>query len=97
MKFDRKLVIAIVVAIVIGFWAGGGTWQKSPWLPIPLPTPGQPNDRPILQILKKAARWALWAAVLAEPPPAQQPDHRLVQAPAIGEDGYPIVDHARGW
>jgi len=97
MKFDRKLVLAIVVAIVVGFWAGGGTWQKSPWLPIPVPTPGQPNDRPILNILRKAARWALWFAVIAEPPPGPQSDHRLVQGPAIGEDGYPIVDHARGW
>lgn len=99
MKFDRKIVITIFVTLLIGFWLGGGTWQKGPFSPIPLPTPGQPNDRPILALLKRAARAMLWLTVIAEPPPSGiQPDHRLVHSPPpVGDDGYPIVDHSRGW
>lgn len=99
MKFDRKFVLIAVLSLAVGFWAGGGTWQKSPFLPIPVPTPGQPNDRPILNVIRKLARWALWAAVIAEPAPTgPQPDHRVVHAPPpIGDDGYQIVDHGRGW
>lgn len=84
MKIDRPTLIALVAAVALGYWIAG-TAQPQP------PRP----DRPVLTWIARAAKSLLWVAVFAEPPRAAQPDSRLVQH-AIGADGYPVVDHARG-
>jgi hypothetical protein len=83
---DRRLVIAVVVALAFGYW-----------LASPTPAP-RPNDRPVVRWIAKVARSFLWIALLAEKPPAdQQPDHHVARAASIGEDGYPIIHNGRGW
>lgn len=98
MRIDKKTAAIVVVAILLGFWWGGGTWERHPFIPVPLPTPAhdRTKDRPVLKFIFRTAKNLLWLAAFAEPPPPEQPDQRLVHAPAIGEDGYPMVDHARG-
>jgi hypothetical protein len=81
---DRKTVAVVVVALACGYCVAN--WQTS-----------QANDRPVLRFIAKAAKAFLWVALVAEQPPeGPQPDHRLAHS-AIGEDGYPIIDNARGW
>lgn len=98
MKFDRKLVAVAIVAILIGFSWGGGRWQRYPFIPVPIPTPSPSpdQDRPFLRFVFKAAKNLLWLAAFADPPPPEKPEQRLVHAPLVGEDGYQVVDHARG-
>lgn len=85
MKLDRSTVLVAVVALLIGYWLSGNAG--------PAPTP----DRPVLRWIVRAAKQLLWVAAFAEPPPAHpEPEQRLVQSPAIGADGYPIIDHGRG-
>lgn len=81
---DRKTLLVVVVALAVGY--GFASWSDG----------GKP-DRPVLRFLAKAAKTFLWVAMAAEPPPSEpQPDHRLAHS-AIGEDGYPKIDNARGW
>jgi len=88
---NRKTALTIAVALALGYWLA-----SSPSSPIP--APARPTDRPVLRWVAKAARSALWFALLAEQPPAEpQPDHQVARSARIGDDGYPIVDHARGW
>lgn len=99
MKFDKRIAAIAVVALLIGFSWGGGRWERYPFVPIPLPTPAPapgPKDRPFLKFVFRTAKNLLWLAAFAEEPPPEQPDTRLVRAPLIGEDGFPIVDHGRG-
>lgn len=87
---DRRLIAAVVVALVVGYWLA-----SSPSSPIPAP---RPNDRPVVRWIAKVARSFLWVALLAEKPPAEpQPDHHVSRAAAIGDDGYPIIHNGRGW
>lgn len=95
---NGKTLLTVFLAFSIGLWWAGGSWQPSPYLPVPVPSPAPQSDRPVLRFLAKMAKTFLWVALVAEKPPTEpQPDHRLVQAPAIGADGYPMVDNARGW
>lgn len=88
---DRKNLTVIAVALVVGYWLA-----SSPSSPIPSPSP-EPS-RPVARWFARAAKNLLWFALLAESPPeVQQPDHHVARAARIGDDGYPIVDHARGW
>jgi hypothetical protein len=90
MMLDRKTLAAAAVAFAVGYW-----WACSPDLPKPYePQP----DRPVLRFLAKAAKTLLWVAAFAEkaPPESQQDRHYVVQA-RVGEDGYPMVDHGKGW
>lgn len=85
MSIDRKTVAIVVLALAAGYWFAGGA--------SPQPTP----DRPVVRWIVRAAKQFLWIAAFADPPPpAAEPARRLVQAPSIGEDGYPVVDHGRG-
>jgi hypothetical protein len=86
---DRKTLVVLVVALAAGYWLAA-----SPSSPVPAP---RPNDRPVVRFLARVAKNFLWVALLAEEPPKEpQPDH-MARSARIGDDGYPIVDHARGW
>lgn len=86
MKLDRNTVFVLVAAVALGYWLAG---EQSP-------SP-RPPDRPVLTWLARAAKNLLWIAAFADPPPAERHEARFVHANAIGEDGYPLIDHARGF
>lgn len=87
---DRRTLAAVAVALAVGYWLAA-----SPSSPVPAP---RPNDRPVVRFLARVAKQFLWVALLAEKPPEEpQPDHHVARAARIGDDGYPIVDHGRGW
>lgn len=85
MTIDRNTVLVIVAAAALGYWMAGESH----------PAPPRPTDRPVLTWIARAAKSLLWIAVFAEKPPAEAADARMVHH-AVGADGYPIVDHARG-
>lgn len=88
---DRKTLMIVVVCLAAGYWLASS--PSSP-CPAPAPTP----DRPVVRWIARVAKQFLWVALLAErPPEGPQPDHQVARAARIGDDGYPIVDHARGW
>jgi hypothetical protein len=90
MTIDRKFVYAFVAGCAFAWWMNSGA--------APLPTPFNPtpqNDRPVLRWVAKAAKTALWFMLIAEPAPEQR-DARMVQT-VIGDDGYPVIDHARAF
>ena len=82
MTVDRSTAFAVIAAFALGVW-------------VATPTTPQPPDRPVLTWIARAAKTLLWVAAFAEQPPEHRHDARIVQH-AIGEDGYPIVDHGRG-
>lgn len=87
MKLDRNTVFVLVAAVAFGYWLAS---DRS--------TNPRPPDRPVLSWIARTAKNLLWLAAFAEPPPPEHAhEHRIVQAPAIGEDGYPVIDHARGF
>ena len=87
MNLDRKTLLVLAAAFAIGYFLAQSA---------PSPEPPAP-DRPALRWLARAAKNLLWIAAFADPPPpAARQDARLVQAPTIGDDGYPVIDHARG-
>jgi len=84
---DRKTLLVVAAALAAGYWMAGNH-DDAP----------RPADRPVVRWIARAAKNVLWFALLAEAPPQEpQPDHHYARAERIGEDGYPIVDHARGW
>jgi hypothetical protein len=81
---NRQNAFAIVAALAVGYWLASS----------PAPKP----DRPVVRFVSRIAKNFLWVALLAERPPAEpQPDHQVSRAARIGDDGYPVVDNARGW
>lgn len=83
---DRKTLIVVAVALALGYMLAGR--QESP----------RPTDRPVVRWIARAAKNLLWVALLAEEPPkGPQPDHHVARAERIGDDGYPLIDNARGW
>jgi hypothetical protein len=85
MTIDRKTVAAFLIAFVLGYW-----WASSacrPWTPH--------TDRPVLTWLAGAAKRLLWIAIVADPPPADI-EQRAVEA-RVGDDGFRVVQHSRGW
>jgi hypothetical protein len=86
MIVDRRLVLAAVACLAIGWWFGGQS--ANPFAP--------QADRPVLRWIAKAAKGLLWIALVAEKPP-QHNDRHLVHARPVGEDGYQMVDHGQGW
>lgn len=83
---DRKTVLLLAAAFMIGYFASGSS--------SPTPTP---QDRPVLRWIARAAKSLLWVALIAEPPPAEAAERHLVHAPPVGEDGYQVLDHGKGW
>jgi hypothetical protein len=87
---NRRPLWIAAVALVVGYWLASSSSS-------PIPSP-RPNDRPVVRWFAGIAKRLLWVALLAEKPPEDpQPDHRLAHTTRVGEDGYPIVDNARGW
>lgn len=86
MKIDRSTVFVLIAAFAIGYFAAGNSGRS------PLP---RPSDRPVITWIMRAAKNLLWLAAIAEPPPPEKPDSRIVHH-AVGTDGYPLVDHGRG-
>lgn len=84
---DRKTLLIMVAAFAVGYFVSGSSSPPGP------PAP----DRPVLRWIAKAAKSLLWIALIAEQPPAQAAERQLVHAPPVGEDGYQVVDHGRGW
>jgi hypothetical protein len=83
---DRKTIMFVVVALALGYWVASSSSAA--------PRP----DRPVVRWIARAAKNLLWVALLAEPPPeGPQPDHHYARAERIGDDGYPLIDNARGW
>ena len=81
---NRRLAAALAVAFLLGYW-----WASSscrPWSPH--------QDRPILTWVVGAAKRLLWIAVIADPPPAEA--EARVEA-RVGDDGFKVVEHRRGW
>jgi hypothetical protein len=80
---NRKLLAALIVAFVVGYW-----WAApARWTPH--------KDRPVLTWIAGAAKRLLWIAIVADPPPA---DVEPARAEArVGEDGFKLVEHRRGW
>ena len=86
MKLDRQTVFILIAAFAVGYYCSNSS---------PSPRPG-PEDRPVLRWVVRTAKSLLWLAAFADPPPPIQADQRMVQAPAVGHDGYPLLDNARG-
>lgn len=86
MKIDRSTVFVLIAAFAVGYFAAGNADRS--------PSP-RPSDRPVLSWIARAAKNLLWVAILADPPPPEQADTRVVHH-AVGADGYPLVDHGRG-
>jgi hypothetical protein len=87
MTFDRKTLYVLVAAFAVGYWFSGSSSPPGP------PAP----ERPVLRWIARAAKSLLWIALVAEQPPTAQADRHLVHAPPVGDDGYQVVDHGKGW
>jgi hypothetical protein len=81
---NRRLIAAVLIAFVLGWW-----WASSgpqPWSPH--------KDRPALTWIMRTAKRLLWIAIVADPPPAEaEPRAQAL----VGEDGFRVVEHRRGW
>lgn len=87
MTIDRKTLTVIAVSIAIGYWLASSSSS-------PVGPPAK--DRPVLRFLARAAKTLLWVSLVAEEPPKPEATTYIVHA-RIGEDGAPIINHARGW
>jgi hypothetical protein len=84
---DRKKLLVVAVALAAGYWLASDH-DEAP----------RPADRPVARWVARAAKNLLWFALIAEPPAdGPQPDHHYARAERIGDDGYPLIDNARGW
>ena len=84
MTIDRKLIAAVLIAFVLGLWWSSSSTAWSPH-----------KDRPVLTWITGAAKRLLWIAIIADPPPADV-EQRHAEA-RVGEDGFKVVEHRRGW
>jgi len=78
----RPAIVAMLVGLAIGwFMFSGGS--DSP----------RKDERPFLKWVARAAKNLLWISLMFEEPPEEiQP----VKS-EVGEDGYVMVEHGRGW
>lgn len=92
MNIDKRLVYAFIAGLAFAWWMGSGSGPApTPFNPMPSPQ----NDRPVLRLIAKAAKTALWFMLIAEPAP-QHGERQIVQT-VIGDDGFPTIDHARAF
>ena len=88
MIIDRRFFWAFVLGCIFCWWINSGRGSSpSPFNPMPQ------NDRPVLRWVARAAKTALWFMLIAEPAPEQ----RQVAQHAVGDDGFPVIDHARAF
>lgn len=87
MKIDRNTALVLIACVAIGYF------MASP----PAKPVGPLADRPVLRWIAKAAKQLLWVAVFVEPAPPEPQGRQMVHAPAIGDDGYAVIDHGKGW
>jgi hypothetical protein len=92
MILDKRIVWAFVLGCLFCYWINSGRGPApSPFNPLPVVPQ---HDRPVLRLIAKAAKTALWFMLIAEPAP--DADGRMVQH-AVGADGFPTIDHARAF
>jgi hypothetical protein len=87
---DKRLVYAFLAGLAFAWWMSFGS--------SPLPTPFNPNpepSRPVLRLIAKVAKNALWFMLIAEPQP--EPAERQMVQHVVGDDGFPVIDHARAF
>ena len=93
MKIDRPVLVALVLAVALGWWLG-----HSPASPVGPPArPDRPVVKAVGRLARFAARWGLWMALAAETPPQPEDRQQLVRAPRVDADGHRVIDHAEGW
>lgn len=83
MTINRNTVYLLAAGLLIGWWASQPAAKPQPL-----------EDRPVLRWIAKTAKTLLWVAVFVEPAPPEQPPEIRAH---VGEDGYVVVDHGRGW
>ena len=88
------LACALLAGVLLASWMQPS--RPSPWVPGPIPNPHV--ERPVIAAIVRFAKAAGWMLVFAEPAPPltptvveSEPEQRL------GDDGYPVVRHSRGW
>jgi hypothetical protein len=87
---DKRLIYAFALGCVFCWWLNTGRGPSpSPFNPLP---DAPQNDRPVLRLIAKAAKTALWFMLVAE----EQPQPQMAQH-VIGDDGYAVIDHARAF
>jgi hypothetical protein len=89
MNIDKRLVYAFIAGLAFAWWMSSGS------APTPTPFDPTPTDRPVMRIVAKLAKNALWFLLVAEPAP-DQTERQMVQH-IVGDDGYPVIDHARAF
>ena len=80
----RSLVLALVACLAVGWWLSSSPGTEGP------------PDRPVLRWMMKAAKNLLWIAIVAEGPPANEPEPQLVRT-RVGADGFRQLEHRGGW
>ena len=86
MKLDRNTILVLIACVALGYWIASPSQPAGPLA-----------DRPVLRWIARAAKQLLWVAVFVEPAPPEPQSRQLVKAPAIGDDGYAVIDHGKGW
>lgn len=81
---NRRLILAFLIAFGLGYWWSSA--RPQPWSPH--------QDRPFLTWMARTAKRLLWIAIVADPPPA---DVEQLPEARVGEDGFKIVEHRKGW
>lgn len=84
MTIDRKTIGVFLLGLALGYWF---TSTASVWTP--------QKDRPVMTWLAGAAKRLLWIAIVADPPPTGGEEFRAEAR--VGEDGFKVVEHRRGW
>lgn len=79
---DRRVIAACVLIFALGWFTGQG--KGNPFAP---PKP----ERPVLTVIAKLAKAALWVLVVQPPPPDEPPPHHVVRAE------IDRINHREGW
>lgn len=87
MKLDRNTALVLIACVALGYYIA-----SPPSQPV-----GPLADRPVLRWIAKAAKQMLWIAVFVDPAPPEPQSRQMVKAPAIGDDGYAVINHGHGW
>lgn len=80
MHVDRKTLAIVVLALAAGAWVASSA----------SPANGPRRNRPVLSLVSKAARTALWIMLFAD-----KNDHRECRPNVACSPGEDCIDHAR--